>query len=106
MALIYWVSSRPRPEAFDDTPDAVLHAAAYFLMGILAIRACSRGLGHRPTRAALVGGAAIALAYGASDEIHQSFVPGRVGSVSEFVYDGVGAALAAAALSVFWRVRQ
>ena len=36
----------------------------------------------------------MAIAYGASDEWHQSFVPGRHADVWDLAADGVGAALA------------
>ena len=104
MAFIFFVSSRPRPGAFDETPDLVLHAGAYFVMALLAVRAVARGLREPASRRALFGGLAIAVAYGVSDESHQSWVPERVGSWLDLLYDGVGALLAGVALSLFWCV--
>ncbi len=104
MAFIFFVSSRPRPGAFDETPDVVLHAGAYFVMALLAVRAVARGLREPASRRALFGGLAIAVAYGASDEWHQSWVPERVGSWLDLLYDGVGTLLAGVALSLFWCV--
>lgn len=103
MALIFFVSSRPRPGTFDETPDVVLHGGAYFVMALLAVRALARGL-REPAWRALFGGLAIAVAYGASDEWHQSWVPERVGSWFDVLYDGVGALAAGVALSLFWYV--
>ncbi len=104
MALIYFVSSRPRPGTLDETPDVVLHAGAYLVMALLAVRALARGLREPASRRAFFGGLAIAVAYGASDEWHQSWVPERVGSWADWLYDGVGALVAGVALSLFWYV--
>jgi len=101
MAIVFFVSSRPRPGALDETPDLLLHGSAYFVMALLAVRALARGLREPASRRALVGGLAIALAYGASDEWHQSWVPERVGSWVDVAYDGGGALLAVVALSLF-----
>jgi VanZ family protein len=59
------------------------HAGEFALLGALLVRA----LGD--------SGAAIAagIAYAASDELHQHFVPGRVGSPLDVAIDAVGVAL-------------
>lgn len=105
MALVFFVSSRPRPRALDETPDLWLHAGAYFVMTGLAVRALARGLWNRASRAALYGGIAIAIAYGVTDEWHQSQVPSRVGSAVDVLYDAIGAIAAGGALFLFWRAR-
>jgi len=46
-------------------------------------------------RRAIVIAAASALLYGITDEWHQSFVPGRLASVTDVLLDGVGISLAA-----------
>lgn len=107
MAFVFYVSSRSRPATFDDTPDVFLHGGAYFVMAVLAVRALAHGL-SKPTSphwaVALVGGVAIAIVYGASDELHQSFVASRVGSWHDVMFDAMGAALAGVALGLFWWV--
>jgi VanZ family protein len=59
------------------------HAAEYALLGALLVRATGRG------------GLAFILAvlYASSDEIHQTFVEGRVGAVHDVAIDAVGAAI-------------
>lgn len=42
----------------------------------------------------------IALLYGATDEFHQLFTPGRHGSISDVLIDGFGACLCIAAMTV------
>jgi len=105
MALVFFVSSRPRPRALDDTPDLWLHAGAYFVMTVLAVRALAKGLWDRAPGAALYGGVAIAIAYGVTDEWHQSLVPSRVGSAVDVLYDSIGAVTAGGVLALFWRAR-
>jgi VanZ family protein len=73
------------------------HLAAYGLLAGLLWWAL-RGTGARyPATAALV----LAVLYGASDEFHQSFVPGRTMTVSDLLVDLIGASLVLAVLS--WR---
>ena len=104
MALIFVVSSRPRPESLDDTPDVLLHASAYFALALLAVRATGRGLRKAASPAAFIGGLGLAVAYGASDEWHQSWVPERTGSWADVGYDALGVSLAGLMLFVFWHV--
>jgi VanZ family protein len=58
----------------------IAHAAEYALLGALLVRATNRS------------GSAFALGalYAISDEIHQSFVPGRMGSPVDVAIDAVG----------------
>ena len=105
MGLVFWVSSRPRPEGVSAVPDVVLHGGAYFVMAILAIRAFGHGLAEPVSGATLWGGVAVAVLYGACDEWHQSFVPARVGDAYDVLFDALGAFLAGPTLSTFWSVR-
>ena len=59
------------------------HAAEFAVLGGLLLRAL------RDERAALAAG----IAYAVSDELHQHFVPGRVGSPLDVAIDSVGVAL-------------
>jgi VanZ family protein len=83
--------------------DKLIHAVEYAVLAGLLVRALTRA---RP-RASAVKLAALAWAlatlYGASDEWHQSFVPGRSSSGWDLVADGVGAALGAALTLVLYR---
>jgi len=73
------------------------HLAAYGLLAGLLWWAL-RGSGVRyPATAALL----LAVLYGASDEFHQSFVPGRTMTVSDLLVDLIGASLVLLLLS--WR---
>lgn len=78
--------------------DKVAHFCIYGLLATLWVRV----LAHpgREGRAALLA-LAIASLYGMTDEFHQSFVPGRMVDVGDWVADTAGAALAVA-LYHFW----
>ena len=66
---------------------------AYAVLALLVRRAFGPGL--RRAGAATIAAALIAVAYGAVDEIHQGFVPGRVPAVADAVADAVGAMIGA-----------
>jgi VanZ family protein len=70
----------------------------YAGLSALVVRALTRGW-RMPIRFGLVlAAAAIATAYGISDEIHQHFVPPRQADVFDVAADAAGAALAAVGL--------
>jgi VanZ family protein len=106
MAFIFQMSSQRRPDLFSDTPDFLLHGSGYFLMGVLAIRAVGGGLASPRSVAVVAAGVAIAVLYGASDEWHQSFVPGRDASFGDLLADSAGAISAAAVVLGFWRAME
>jgi len=105
MGLVFWVSSRPRPEGVSSAPDILLHGGAYCVMALLAIRAFGHGLGEPVSGAAFWSGVVVAVLYGASDEWHQTFVPSRVGDIYDLLFDAMGALFAGATLSMFWKVK-
>jgi len=93
-ALIFWLSSQsnPLPMLTQRVSDKLLHGAEYAgLAGLLVL-----GLTHLGTmglrRAALLA-VLLAAAYGATDELHQAFVPGRDCSGFDWLADAAGALL-------------
>ena len=74
-------------------------------MGLLSVRAFAHGLSRSKEWSVIFWGVLAALAYAASDEIHQSFVPGRVASVQDFAADGLGILTSVGLLLLFWRLR-
>ncbi|MES1194415.1 MAG: VanZ family protein [Opitutus sp.] len=76
------------------------HLTEYAILALLLLRAIG-GRGIRPLVWALV----IATAYAATDEFHQSFVPGRTATGSDVLIDAFGA-LTALALAAGWRKRR
>jgi VanZ family protein len=99
MALIFFVSDLSNPPAPSEVSDKTLHVAAYFVMGVLALRAVLGGLPRRVTPRGAALGLLIAIGYGAFDEVHQWFVPGRSADVFDLLADSAGAA---ASVVVCW----
>lgn len=109
MAAIFWMSSRSDPIPglrLVGGTDKIAHAAAYSLLGFLLARAF---VGSFPTRGlvsmALVG-ALVGTFYGVTDELHQTFVPGRHGNVFDVAANTLGAFLGASAFLVVARYRR
>jgi VanZ family protein len=73
------------------------HFAVYAILALLWYRALARGRGLAP---ALASGSAlaIAMAWACVDELHQSTIPTRTGSIADFVLDSTGAAVALGAV--------
>jgi len=101
MALIYAFSAMPS----DGTDHGVLvlilrkltHFGEYFALTTLWWWALRTQLG---ARRGLLPALAIAIGYAITDEIHQSFVDGRVGTWRDVLIDSAGA------LSASWTIRR
>ena len=105
-AALYAGSSQSQlPPVFDRVWDKALHAGAWVGITLLALRACHGGKGPMRVLPTVVA-AALALAYGISDELHQSVVPGRDESLLDFLADAVGTAIAVGAVALAYAVRR
>jgi VanZ family protein len=101
MAAIYFASSIPD---LGELPGGVSpdfgHFVGYALLGGLLARALADarvpGLTNRVAALAWLGSAV----YAATDEFHQSFVPGRTPDVNDWLVDITGAAVAIVACRV------
>lgn len=93
-ALIFGASSRSivASPGFTKIDDKFAHFGVYGLLGTLVCRV--RG-GWKAAAVSLL----VVSAYGASDEWHQSFVPGRMSDPADWVADTLGAALGIALYS-------
>lgn len=97
--VIFAASSTPQPFGVQELPpfvDKVIHAlmfGGFSLTVWMALRCSARhmSVGRLSLLAVL-----IATLYGLSDEIHQSFVPGRTMDGLDLVADAIGACLAQA----------
>ena len=98
MTAIFAVSSTAQVPTLPGNTDKQLHGAAYGLLAILVARALTRGdipaLTVRHAATAWV----VATVYGATDEFHQSFVPGRSAEWLDLAADAAGAFAAVSAL--------
>ena len=96
MALIFFLSDQPSLNSglglIDTVGRKLLHFGEYALLCFLSWRLLRTVV--PPRRAALLA-LAIASAYAATDEFHQSFVDGRHGTPVDWAIDTAGAATAA-----------
>ncbi|NOY61938.1 MAG: VanZ family protein [Gammaproteobacteria bacterium] len=95
MALIFFLSSQatlPLPPAIPGF-DKIAHFGAYGVLGALLMFSMQPKQLSPWQRVALV--TLLVCTYGASDEFHQSFVPGRDASILDWVADGFGGFVAA-----------
>lgn len=102
MAVIFFASARPIPGPAQELPDWTSHVAAYAVLGALMSRAVAGGRPLVSAREALLA-AALATAYGITDEVHQAFVPERHPDVRDAAFDLAGSALGAA---FHWQLKQ
>ncbi len=92
-ALIFWLSSIPGLESgLEAKTDFILRKAAhlveYGILAILWLRALTAG--GAPRRRAFLLSILFCAAFAVSDEIHQLYVPGREGRVSDILIDVLG----------------
>ena len=96
MGLIFFLSAQPDLSTGLGTWDLILrklaHMAEYGLLWFLWWRALGYG--------SKLPAAAIAVAYAATDELHQHFVEGRHGTPVDVLIDATGVALAYLAVRV------
>jgi VanZ family protein len=102
--LLFWESSQANPFPFLPSSllshDKLLHLAAYAVLGALLAGALAARLG---TGRAVGLAVALAAAYGATDEWHQSYVPGREADPADWAADAAGAVLGASAAALALR---
>jgi VanZ family protein len=93
MAVIFALSAQSTlPSLSEEMADTVFkktgHAVAYAILCVLI----ARGFGNvQPLIRRLLAAVALSALYGASDELHQSLVPGRTPRVFDWLVDVAGA---------------
>ena len=97
MGVIFYLSSMTEPPLPGGVSDKSAHAAGYSLLALLVTRALAGGLWRRVTLRAALLAIAITVAYGVSDEYHQSFVAGRDSDIHDVYADATGACIGAIA---------
>jgi VanZ family protein len=106
MAAIFLASSVPHLDTSDSgLSDKSLHSWAYAALGALLLRALSGAAWAGVTARAAALAWLSAVLWGAFDELHQTFVPGRSLSGGDWLADALGAALGVAAVLVLARLR-
>ncbi len=99
MALMFYLSAQSYPPVPPRVWDKLLHGLEYFGLAVLVFRALSGGLPAMVTVRRALLTLAITVGYGASDEVHQLFVPLRSADFRDLLADAFGAV---AALIVCW----
>jgi len=97
MAAIFYVSSLPDVSLPSGVSDVSGHSIAYLGLSIVVLRALAGGSLRRTRSGVAASAVAITVAYGASDEWHQAFVPGRSMELRDLMADATGAVVGAAA---------
>ncbi|HEB51494.1 MAG TPA: VanZ family protein [Desulfobulbus sp.] len=99
MAVIFFLSHQPG-DSFElpDLPDIdkLLHSLVYGVLAATALFAVPSACTSRRPWLTMVLVVLFCLAYGTSDEFHQSFVPGRTPSAWDLAADTLGAVLVCA----------
>ena len=96
MALIFVISSLeqpplPMPKFEWLTIDKLYHFIEYGILSVLLSIALVKAPPKRfPTKWIWITAALISILYGASDELHQKFVPGRYATLADWVADVIG----------------
>ena len=90
MALIFWGSAQSGGGGFPEGARVIAHFSEYAALAALWAWALYPGLGRR----ALAVAGAISFLYAISDEVHQSYVPGRFSDPWDVLIDSLGIAFA------------
>ncbi len=103
----WFVSSQTADSLPSAVPDKLAHFGEYGLLTLLLVFAMTAFETERVTARALALSAAISVAWGMLDEVHQAFVPSRESSSLDLVADGAGTAAALALVALLaWRERR
>ena len=112
MALIFVVSSLeqpplPMPEFEWLTIDKLYHFVEYAILGgLLAIAFVKAKPAVMPSKLIWLAATVLSILYGASDEWHQTFVPGRFATLADWVADVLGSIAGVLAVYLYYRRKQ
>ena len=106
MGIIFLVSGTPSHKLPNfGSMETNVEMAGHLLGYALLSRAFLFGLNNRDWKS-LCTAAILAMLYGVSDEIHQSFVPGRVASIADLGIDLVGILLSLLTIRFYERIAE
>ncbi len=110
MGLIFYLSSLQQAD-FGGVPPVVLgpegiiaHTIEYLILGFLVYRALANS--SYPLGKIFILALIISVLYGASDEVHQFFVPGRTASLSDLGADALGSFMGTFAYFKLFKVKR
>lgn len=99
------LTSIPRlapPDLGFEMEDKLAHLVVYFIFQGLLIRGMARG--YFAKGAVILKASLFSLVFGAVDEIHQLFIPGRAGDPFDFIADSIGILLAGLSFFLIKRI--
>jgi len=96
MAAIFYASSLPEI-TLPPGGDKPWHFIGYTGLGVVLARAFAGGFFRRVAASSAALSVAVGIAYAASDEIHQMFVPGRSAELADLFADAAGIIIGTAA---------
>jgi VanZ family protein len=102
LGLIFFASSVPGDQLPGHFWDKLAHLLVYAGLGVLFLVPLAEARLSRVTVRAAAIAVLCSVLYGAFDEVHQSFTPGRSPDVRDLFADALGAALGVAAV---WLLR-
>lgn len=110
MAVIFYVSSQshlqpPVPADFQELVSNAAHFTEYAVLAMLLRRAAGHFEGGSSLKQVFILWL-VATLYGASDEAHQVFVPGRTVSAGDLAMDALGAAVGVMIVPWWWLTRK
>ena len=112
MALIFALSAQPGLRVSDD-PGVdlpirhVAHVLVYAVLAVLLLRAIGSGRARTWSWRRVLLAVALAVLYGVSDEVHQTYVPQRTGHLVDVGWDLLGALVGVLVLRlVAWWLRR
>ena len=105
-AGIFVASSLESPPTPENVSDVSLHALAYCGLMLLVVRAVAHATWARVTLSAIAVAFVITVAYGASDEWHQMYVPGRHADIRDLIADAIGALAAGVGVKAWGIIRR
>lgn len=104
MGTVFLLSHQPG-SAFYDLPftgaDKLVHMGLYGVMAAAVVFAFPDGFRKQRKMTVVVLTVLFCFVYGISDELHQSFIPGRDASIADIAADTAGALLLAAGWFTF-----
>ena len=112
MALIFGVSSLEQPQLpmpkFEWlTIDKLYHFIEYTILGGLLTRALVKAKPPVvPSKYIWLVAAVLSMLYGASDEWHQTFVPGRCATLADWVADALGSIAGVLTVYLYYKKKQ
>lgn len=106
MGFIFYLSSLPTPiktlipkeslQPYFDLPHIFYHIVEYLILSFLLYRALKVNSKYPQTLAII-----ITILYAITDEFHQYFVPGRIASIFDILFDSFGAIAMQSIINVY-----